>query len=374
MRAHIPHQLNGDKYKIWSKKIQYVLEEQEVLECLKVVLHEPEAGTSAQHKRDREAFDSWKRKNSIARITLLSSMDDDVMREFCQYGYALDIWSELKNKFGGTSVTKLRSLTIKFDSYKKRDDHSMKKHLRHMSNLIVELKDAGHVLTDEQQIQAVIRSLPHTWDNMKMHLTHNEGIKTLSDVSRHLELEEEQLEAAKPSTEVYLAGSSSQGGRFKRKHESSKGKEREKQPRPPKDSKHHRGPRKPSKKRDLKKVKCFNCNKYGHFARSCTEAKVNCFDDSSKLCVSSSVFLTESNPLWIIDSGATYHIAKDRGAFVEYRRIPRWIEMDLCRQQLKSCSEGHLGLVSSSSKVAIPFSYMTSSSLQIFVGISYPSW
>ena len=82
------------------------------------------------------------------------------------------------------------------------------------------------------------------------------------------------------------------------------------------------------KKRDLKKVKCFNCNKYGHFARSCTEAKVNCFNDSSKLCVSSIVFLTESNPLWIVDSGATYHIAKDRGAFVEYRRIPegsKWI-------------------------------------------------
>ena len=113
--------LNDDNYKLWSMKIQYVLEEQEVLECLKVVLHEPEAGTSAQHKRDREAFDSWKRNNSIARITLLSSMDDDVMREFRQYGYALDIWSELKNKFGGTSVTKLRSLTIKFDSYKKRD-------------------------------------------------------------------------------------------------------------------------------------------------------------------------------------------------------------------------------------------------------------
>ena len=44
--------LNGDNYKIWSMKIQYVLEEQEVLECLKVVLHEPEAGTSTQHRRD----------------------------------------------------------------------------------------------------------------------------------------------------------------------------------------------------------------------------------------------------------------------------------------------------------------------------------
>ena len=58
------------------------------------------------------------------------------MRKFRQYGYALDIWSELKTKFGGTSVTKLRSLTIKFDSYKKRADHSMKKHLRRMSDLM----------------------------------------------------------------------------------------------------------------------------------------------------------------------------------------------------------------------------------------------
>ena len=48
--------LNGDNYKIWSMKIQYVLEEQEVLECLKLVMHEPEAGNSAQHKRDRDAL------------------------------------------------------------------------------------------------------------------------------------------------------------------------------------------------------------------------------------------------------------------------------------------------------------------------------
>ena len=86
-----------------------------------------------------------------------------------------------------------------------------------MSNMVTELKDAGHVLTDEQQVQAVIRSLPTSWDQLKMHLTHNEGIKNMEDVGRHLELEEERLEAAKPSTEVYMAGSSSHGG-FKRKH------------------------------------------------------------------------------------------------------------------------------------------------------------
>ena len=81
--------------------------------------------------------------------------------------------------------------------------------------MISELKDAGHVLTDEQQLQAVIRSLSHTWEHMKVNLTHNESIKTLNDAARHLELEEDRIEASKSQeteTAVHLAGSSSHGG------------------------------------------------------------------------------------------------------------------------------------------------------------------
>ena len=315
--------LNGDNYKVWMMKIQYVLEEQEVLKVLDVVMKEPEAGTTAQHKRDREAFDAWKRKNSIARITMLSSMDDDIMREFRKHGMAMDIWSALKSKFGETSVTRLRSLTIRFDTYKKLPNDSMRKHLRKMSNMVTELKDVGHVLTDEQQVQAVIHSLPTSWDQLKMHLTHNEGIKNMEDVGRHLELEEERLEAAKPSTEVYVAGSSSHGG-FKRKHH---GKTKE-WDRPQKKAKEQQAPRKQQKrKRNMAKVKCFKCFKLGHFARKCTEAKVPSFY-TSYMCVSSSMFLVESDPLWIVDSGATDHIARDREAFEDFRRISsgtKWI-------------------------------------------------
>ena len=39
-------------------KIQYVLEEQEALEVLNIVLDEPEAGNTAQHKRDQEAYEA----------------------------------------------------------------------------------------------------------------------------------------------------------------------------------------------------------------------------------------------------------------------------------------------------------------------------
>lgn len=44
--------LNGDNYKIWSMKIQYVFEKQEALETLKVFIEELENDDATQHKRD----------------------------------------------------------------------------------------------------------------------------------------------------------------------------------------------------------------------------------------------------------------------------------------------------------------------------------
>ena len=61
----------------------------------------------------------------------------------------------------------------------------MRQHLTIMSNMISELRAAGHDMTDEQQVQFVIRSLPSNWEHMHVNLTHNENIKTFDDVARH---------------------------------------------------------------------------------------------------------------------------------------------------------------------------------------------
>lgn len=80
---------------------------------------EPEHGNITQHKRDREAYQTWKKKNNSARIGLLSSMQDDLMCEFEVYETSQEMWLILKQKFGGTLTTKLWKLKIKLDSYKK---------------------------------------------------------------------------------------------------------------------------------------------------------------------------------------------------------------------------------------------------------------
>ena len=110
---------------------------------------ELEQGNSTQHRRDIEAYNAWKRKNSIARIKLLSSKDNDVMHEYRRYYITMELWVAVKEMFNGTSLAKLRKLTIRFYTYKKQPKHNMRQHFKKMSNMISELKETSHRLTNE---------------------------------------------------------------------------------------------------------------------------------------------------------------------------------------------------------------------------------
>ncbi|GAV65934.1 UBN2_2 domain-containing protein [Cephalotus follicularis] len=73
--------------------------------------------------------------------------------------------------------------------YKKESKNSITGHLRIMSAMIRDLKNAENVLYYEKQVQTVIRSLPYSWISTRQILTHNENIKNFDNVSRHVELE-----------------------------------------------------------------------------------------------------------------------------------------------------------------------------------------
>ena len=45
---------------------------------------------------------------------------------------------------------------------------------------------------------------------MRVNMTHNDNIKTSNDIKRHLKLEDDRLEAAKTSSQLYMANSKQQ--------------------------------------------------------------------------------------------------------------------------------------------------------------------
>ena len=69
-----------------------------------------------------EAYQAYKRKDRVVRILLLSSMRNDIMLRFERHRSAQAVWDVVKVQYGGTSITRLCQLTLKFDGYKKRQN------------------------------------------------------------------------------------------------------------------------------------------------------------------------------------------------------------------------------------------------------------
>ena len=262
------YKLDGENYGMWRRKISYVLEEKDVLEVLTNVLPTPAANAP---RRDHDAYVVWKRKDAVARVTMLAAMTDDVICQFERHTTASAMWAALKADFDGTSEARLRRLTVKFDNFVLLPNVTIRQHLRAMQNLIRELIEEGGTLSDAQQVQAVLKSLPRNWDTMKHTITHNGNIKTFADVARHIQLEDDRMEHEKPKGHALLTeGKDSSSSKSK----SKKGKGPQKKDGDlsvTKGKKSFKKGKKQAKKRNLAKVKCYACRNLRHYARDCPD-------------------------------------------------------------------------------------------------------
>lgn len=150
----------------------------------------------------------------------------------------------------------------------------------------------------------VLHSLPESWENMKIIMTHNDTVKTFSQLTHHLELEDECRNAASNDVAAILVF---KPNTFKSRPKKNKGKG--KTPLNKVKDNQEKGKKRRCGKRggqkENRKIKCYNCKKLGHIARDCTEPiKVSSNTLIYHSCnVRSEVLMAPSHSFcWIADS------------------------------------------------------------------------
>jgi hypothetical protein len=89
----------------------------------------------------------------------------------------------------------------------------------------------------------------------------------------------------------------------------------------------------------MKKVKCFNCNQCGHFAKDCTHPKqerksssqklTNVTSEIPQLFVATLVVSNNERDNWCLDSSATHCITPNKHWFADYMKLNKFEKMYL---------------------------------------------
>jgi len=87
-----------------------------------------------------KAYQTYKHKDRVDRILMLSSMRDNVMLRFQKHRLTQLVWDAVNIEYERTSSIRLHQLTLKFDGHQKRQNQTMRQHFTVMSNMISELK------------------------------------------------------------------------------------------------------------------------------------------------------------------------------------------------------------------------------------------
>ena len=260
--------LDVDNYATWSTKMKYLLITKGYWD---VVLQTP---STANDPTDRKA---------LAMIGLC--VEDHHLTTIESCNNAKEAWDTLAAVYKAKSTALVLKLKKELNALKKLPDEPVTKYVARARSIRDQLQAAGHKISDDDVVLAVLAGLPSEYDMLVCVLENAATTPTLQDVlSKALMVEQREIPIEEGNGMALFTKTSKQ--KFK--------------------------PRK-------EKRRCFHCNKPGHVIADCRqrkaeESKRSTSDGRPGLALATAKITKPTQ--WVLDSGASRHITYNRDIMV----------------------------------------------------------
>ncbi|GAU39052.1 hypothetical protein TSUD_396570 [Trifolium subterraneum] len=295
--------------------------------------------TEAQQTTFREV----KKKDCKALFLIHQCVDSANFEKISSATSSKQAWDTLNNAHGGGDKVKkvrLQSLRRQYELLGMMDKESIGDFFTRLQTLVNTMKNLGDQISDQQVIEKVLRTLNSQFDHIVVAIEESKDLSTMSlnELQSSLEAHEQRLKERKESKNqqeqaLYARNGSKNGkGKGKWKNEKYKGKSESSY-----DQDHDNGDQSQSEssmknknqgKKDKRKIKCFSCNKWGHYASECqnkgkkkqeeaNHAGQNDTDSDGVLLMVTTNTSEDQSTLWYLDTGCTNHMTGHRDWLLE---------------------------------------------------------
>lgn len=302
---------NGSNISLWKMKIKAILRKDN---CLEAIGDKPTTITD----------EKWKEIDGNAIANLHLALADGVLSSVAEKKTAKEIWDTLTRLYEAKSLHNKIFLKRRLYTLRMAESTSVTDHVNTLNTLFSQLTTLGHKIEEIERAEILLQSLPDTYDQLIINLTNNIlsdylvfddiAAAVLEEENRRKNREDRQASSQQAEALMVTRGRSTERG--------SSGSQ-------------NRGR---SKSRSRKNIKCYNCGKKGHFKKDCWNKKksgdpespnaqgnVASFSENAEVLFSEAT-TDESKKqfmdVWLLDSGATWHMTSRREWFHKYESIP----------------------------------------------------
>ncbi|KAK9100717.1 hypothetical protein Scep_024147 [Stephania cephalantha] len=346
--------LNNNNYDNWSIKMKALLGSQDVWDIIEKGYNEPadDAVFAALTPDQKTTLKDSRKRDKKALYLIYQALDDDGFEKISSASSSKEAWEKLQTSYKGSEQVKkvrLQTLRGEFESLHMKVSESISDYFSRVVAVSNQLKRNGEKLEDVRIIEKILRSLDPKFEHIVVTIEETKDLEemTIEQLQGSLQAYEEKHKKKQGFTEKLLklqlkdmhesqdrnqhgrgrggghgrGGSRSRGRGWNYNNNNSNNYEKGES------STRGRGRIKPNSRYDKSQVRCYNCQKFGHYASECRapnnkiEEKANYVEEKTDGKETLLLAREESDGgqanSGILTSGASNHMCGRKDMFVE---------------------------------------------------------